>query len=412
MTKNLFVCPLGDVVVADVRAFLNLDGEEDARLAEGERIEFKSDWDADLGETVAAFANTAGGLILLGVKENGANNRPTQIAGIQRTGELKARITAHIETTVRPRPRCQVHTLPIGPTDLAIVRVELGDEPPYMFSLNTKHRIAVRAGNQTKPADYSQLDALIRRRASKATEGGPFQSLDFVGSEIVPQVNGRHVPRQQLFARMGVASLRLHSEQEFLFRRAIAKSFVYERPLVATRHLDSIEFAPEASAQFPRIWRLADDGLVAFGSSIHVPGGAAANLFEMVADAVAFVRLVAEVIDALDLVGRLWLRHHITAPQIALDNPEGANHVNGVYDLNAVGYGYRTMWEGSIDPSELSQPAEILAMGFADLLRGEWGARVKAAKLAEAIAYHAKEIYDYHGDRPARSYPFGTKGAR
>jgi hypothetical protein len=101
-TKNLFVCPLGDVTLADVRAFLNLDEAEDTRPPEGERLDYKADWIDDLGKWVAGFANTYGALIFLGVaggKGKADGSRPVSANGVPRKGELKTRIVGHIEST-------------------------------------------------------------------------------------------------------------------------------------------------------------------------------------------------------------------------------------------------------------------------------------------------------------------------
>jgi predicted HTH transcriptional regulator len=83
MAISLFTDPLDRVTVNDVQAFLDLDIEE------GQRLDYKafdSTNRSGIPETVyraaCAFANTYGGLIIIGVAVDEKTNRPAKREGI------------------------------------------------------------------------------------------------------------------------------------------------------------------------------------------------------------------------------------------------------------------------------------------------------------------------------------------
>jgi hypothetical protein len=73
---NLFVDDLDKVTVRAVRDFLGLDGPLTGRMREGYRVDFKgTDEQGELNrkstcKAVAAFSNSYGGLVFVGVQED------------------------------------------------------------------------------------------------------------------------------------------------------------------------------------------------------------------------------------------------------------------------------------------------------------------------------------------------------
>src|SRR5260370_16162241 len=99
-TSNLTVLSL-----QDVDEFLGLSLPEDKRLPESSQIDYKQDFPADLGDDVAALANTYGGLIFLGIKsDRNRNNVPVQWEGVQLGSDPSVRVSSRILSTVHPRP--------------------------------------------------------------------------------------------------------------------------------------------------------------------------------------------------------------------------------------------------------------------------------------------------------------------
>jgi len=81
---DLFTRKLTPLSFQDVDEFLGLSLPTDKRLPESSRIDYKQDLPGDLGDDVAALANTYGGLIFLGIKsDRNQNNIPVQWDGVQ-----------------------------------------------------------------------------------------------------------------------------------------------------------------------------------------------------------------------------------------------------------------------------------------------------------------------------------------
>lgn len=412
-TKNLFIAPLGDVTLADLRAFLNLDADEDARPPEGERLDYKSDWIDDLGEWVAGFANTYGALIFLGVaghKGKGNSNRPVSTDGVPRKGELKGRIVSHIEATVRPRPRVEVHTIPVpNDRDVAIIRVAQGEEPPYMFSRGSSHKVPVRIEDQTRPADYAQLDALIRRRVEAAS-----QASDPLAFELPLSVGASGDRRTFLSMWVRPATrqprLMLDAAQEGLLGRAIRMSFVHDTKGLTTneRRLNRIDLVSDVDLpDFVRLWRVQSDGSVGFATQIKHPDEACVELVDMVRDTLSFVRMAKQFWEAVGIGGRLYFLLAVTAKGLSLhnanrDNSSDAQVLNGVDQAREVGRGNGSQWSELLDPSVLDAPAPFLARAFAAVLREEWGVQSRLPTVEKGIDYHADELFHEFG-RPERA---------
>lgn len=90
------------------------------REGEGLTTEFKQKYSSRVDEDIVAFANTKGGRLLLGVRDDGS------IAGECLTGELKGRINALVRNC---KPSIHIEVAQAG--DIVIVEVPEGTEKPY-----------------------------------------------------------------------------------------------------------------------------------------------------------------------------------------------------------------------------------------------------------------------------------------
>lgn len=90
------------------------------REGEGLTTEFKQKYSSRVDEDIVAFANTKGGRLLLGVRDDGS------IAGESLTGELKGRINALVRNC---KPGIHIEVAQAG--DIVIVEVPEGTEKPY-----------------------------------------------------------------------------------------------------------------------------------------------------------------------------------------------------------------------------------------------------------------------------------------
>jgi predicted HTH transcriptional regulator len=166
---DLFVDDLQQITFSDVESFLAISSPEDQRPTEGTRIDFKKAVPNDLCDTVAAFANTFGGLIFIGVESaKRGNNIPTKIAGtLFPGGDVRASLTNKITSQVLPRPDISIGVAPMpggSGSVVAVIRVREGVFPPYQFTSGDKVRFPIRVIDTNKMATLRDIEQMFKNR--------------------------------------------------------------------------------------------------------------------------------------------------------------------------------------------------------------------------------------------------------
>ncbi len=135
----------------------DLQGLATRWLAEGESatVEFKQDLNSDparrsFAETIAAFANGIGGVILVGVADD------AQIVGYK-TDKTADQITNIARNLVVEPVAVQTHEIALGESYVQAVIVPSGD--PYRKPYRCRDRVMVRAGATTRPATTFEIRA-------------------------------------------------------------------------------------------------------------------------------------------------------------------------------------------------------------------------------------------------------------
>lgn len=168
---DLFSADVDSISFASIEDFLAIKAPLEQRPPEGLRIDYKIKEPRELSETVAAFANTFGGLLFIGVESRRTEyNFPISLPGEAFVGgDIKARIAGKILSQVTPRPEFSIGVVPL-PTQsdraVVVVRVVAGVWPPYEFSASNTLRIPVRIADTTRQATLREIEQLIQRRAS------------------------------------------------------------------------------------------------------------------------------------------------------------------------------------------------------------------------------------------------------
>lgn len=111
---------------------------------EGEQVEFKESLDPKAGKTITAFLNTRGGMLIVGISDQG------HIVGIRKKDI--DRIFADILTAIHPRPAVHTEKLKAGNDLLFIIHV------PKSEKLHTYGNIGyIRIGSTTRELELTEI---------------------------------------------------------------------------------------------------------------------------------------------------------------------------------------------------------------------------------------------------------------
>ena len=161
----LFTKPLDQLTHDDIVNFAN-------RFDENIRVEYKSTFDKLVKEkipkVVSSFANSQGGVLLLGINSNKGKAVPP-FDGIEDTATEEPRLTIEnmcIQAINPPlAPRVQMVPSKVAGKSFVVVEVESSAEAPHALENNTK--VYIRTGDASNPfslADVPAVQRLFQRR--------------------------------------------------------------------------------------------------------------------------------------------------------------------------------------------------------------------------------------------------------
>ena len=127
---------------------------------ESKTLEFKRDLSSPGGvlRTIVAFANTAGGVLLLGVED-----APRNIRGVEKPLAMEERLANLVSDSILPRLIPDIGVLPWRRTHVLAVQVHPSPaRPHYLASAGLEGGAYVRVGSTNRRADRELLDELRR----------------------------------------------------------------------------------------------------------------------------------------------------------------------------------------------------------------------------------------------------------
>jgi Schlafen, AlbA_2 len=284
MHENLYRVDLqsisGSDLYAGVLGFTRVAEPIENRPVEGYVLDFKEDWNDSALKTIAAFANTFGGLLILGVSETGG--RPDKFVGIESARELKTRIAGSIATSLYPSPMFEIGECLLE-SERSRRMCVIGVHETTRVCLITKKGISanpiyVRNEDRSEPADAGQVRVLLERKAAvKVGLGAKRLGENFLITEffITRKAETEQRLRSDTYFRLiaepsTAQSIRLDLSTEMVFRDAVFRNFrgIESRTdLVAEvdRSSDWFEIiAIDTAMDHQMRWRITSNSDVAF----------------------------------------------------------------------------------------------------------------------------------------------------
>jgi hypothetical protein len=169
---SLWATPIDDLNFSHLDAFLN------EHQVEGARLDYKADVPKELDKLICAFANTTGGIIVLGVDENKSTNEPVWPPADARLHvllpeavKLRDQIFGIAQTNIYPPVRVQVSK--VIPNEhapgkaLVVIRVDMSKEAPHAVEKKQRVYVVEKADNVSDRftfADIDRIEQLFNRR--------------------------------------------------------------------------------------------------------------------------------------------------------------------------------------------------------------------------------------------------------
>ncbi len=147
---------------------------------EGKTLEFKRDLSSTDGvlKTLVAFANTAGGTLLVGVED-----RTRNVRGVAQALDVEERIANIVSDSIAPRLLPEIEILPWRRTQLIAVQVHpSAGRPHYLKREGAESGTYVRVGSTNRRADAEMLQELRRTSRGETYDEQPMVDL---GSEAL-----------------------------------------------------------------------------------------------------------------------------------------------------------------------------------------------------------------------------------
>jgi len=153
-----------------------LDLVEILKRPEGKTLEFKRDLSSPDGalKTIVAFANTAGGTLLVGVED-----RSRHVRGVSDPLDLEERLANLISDRISPRIVPEIELLPWRRTQVLALQVHPSPSRPHRLTREgPAGGVYVRVGSTNRRADAELIDELRRFARGEGFDEQPMPGLD------------------------------------------------------------------------------------------------------------------------------------------------------------------------------------------------------------------------------------------
>lgn len=153
-----------------------MDLVEWLKRPEGKSLEFKRDMYSPDGvlRSVVAFANTAGGCLLIGVEDTSRHVR-----GVKDPLDVEERLANLLSDAIAPRLLPELEILPWRRTYVLVVRVYPSPvRPHYLKSAGPDAGVFVRVGSTNRRADREMIEELRRGARGESFDESPLPDFD------------------------------------------------------------------------------------------------------------------------------------------------------------------------------------------------------------------------------------------
>lgn len=147
---SLFLKQLKDIDFDTVRSFYET-------YSEGVRVEYKRDLSSNIPKVVSSFANTQGGILMIGIEED-RKTRSRKLLPLSQMAGYEEQVTQACLMGINPPilPAIRVFDVPgVASKVIVVVKVNQSVEAPHAIENST--RVYVRTGNLSQPYQLADM---------------------------------------------------------------------------------------------------------------------------------------------------------------------------------------------------------------------------------------------------------------
>src|SRR3989344_7773262 len=171
----LYTKDIEKITFQDVLDFCNQKYRETIHL------DYKQEINSGLAKTIAAMANTWGGLIIIGVEDEDSTPK-LPIKGIEYKEHLREQINNIVLGNIMPPvfPEIQICPDEKNKKALIVIRVPQSNHSPHAIRSNT--RIYIRTDTSNEPEEFATIDRILwlvdRRKKSTELKDGFYETAE------------------------------------------------------------------------------------------------------------------------------------------------------------------------------------------------------------------------------------------
>lgn len=188
---------------------------------EGVRVEYKSQYPKDMSKTLSSFANTQGGVLIIGVEADKTHNKvKVPIKGIPRTAGIEERIVQSGLMGIYPPVKPEVIILDVPDTENVVIVVRMDESVRAPHAIQNSTKVYIRVASVSQPyqqpqlAELNRIEYLFNRRQDQ--------------EEGIKQIIDQMENRRKQFCVTDETTLTLVARPVFLHRPVISPSKIYE----------------------------------------------------------------------------------------------------------------------------------------------------------------------------------------
>ena len=247
----MFTKSESDITFSDIKAFCD-------EYREGVRVEYKRETTRHIPKIVSSFANTQGGIFIIGVETDNEANRVVAIDGISDPGGLEEQIIQSALTGIYPAVQPEVIIREVPDTDNVVVIVRVTESPEAPHAIQNSTKVYIRVGSITQPYELAEIDRieymLKRREKPQIT---------------TQQILNRTEERIESFFITDTPSITVIARPVFPHRPIISTGDIYEFAreksltwLYSSRVMGGWVASTKRDSEFYAYWELNEYGIV------------------------------------------------------------------------------------------------------------------------------------------------------